>query len=104
MGFRYEVLRCMTDNAKTQLKQFKTRLKQRLVNNAKHRRQRQRQLKPTRLPTLPLEPMNVVWDDQGRWRWAIEAIDDDDDDDNPFGEDWDDAGDIDQQQQHHRPL
>ena len=88
MGFRYEVLRCMTDNVKTQLKQLlKTHVKKKLKPPPRPSR-------PPRRRRRPIEPMNVVWDGQGRWKWAIEDDDEeDDDDDNPFGEDWDDDAD-----------
>lgn len=88
---RYNIKYKLKDNIKTNIKKYIKKIKDSSCFKTK--------VWYPNGPQVTIEPMEVVWDDKGRWKWVIETpdrwvscedINELDDDYNLFGEDWDD--------------
>jgi hypothetical protein len=81
----YDIKYNLMDNIKNKVKCIR-------ITTKKYVKKIQRFRKSPPTPKI-IEPIEVIWDNQGRWKWNIETRDRVytlDDDYNPFGEEWDD--------------
>lgn len=95
---RYDIKYNLRDNIKIKVKHIRTNVTKYARKTMAYFNKSSSSFEP---PRVKIEPMEVIWYEQGKWKWAIEETcnpEDDyntfdeewDDDYNPFGEEWDD--------------